>query len=63
MKEIKNMLTVFAVIGNILFILWVLYNGINEGFAGSVPQKISLIGLMVLLTINTTLILDKRITR
>ena len=56
MKEIKNLLTVLAVAGNIIFILWILYNGINEGFVGTLPEKISYIGLMGLLAVNTILI-------
>lgn len=60
MKEIKKILTVLAVIGNILFMLWITYNGINEGFAGTLPEKVSYVGLMGLLVINTILILSGR---
>jgi hypothetical protein len=60
MKEIKNPLTVLAVAGNILFVLWILYNGINEGFEGTVPEKLSYIGLMGLLAVNTILLLTGR---
>jgi len=48
-------------IGNILFILWILYNGIDEGFKdilnlhGIIP-----IGLAVLLAFNTVLILRSK---
>jgi hypothetical protein len=59
MKEIKSMLSFFAVAGNILFILWILYNGINEGFAGTTMQKIIYFSMMSLLAINTFLILGK----
>jgi len=41
MKEIRNLITGLTVTANILFVLWVLYNGINEGFSGTIPQKIS----------------------
>ena len=30
-----------AVAGNILFVLWILYNGINESFQGTTIEKIS----------------------
>ena len=58
MKEIKSFLTVAAVAGNILFILWITYNGINEHFNGTVYQKLSYFGLMGLLTVNTVLVLS-----
>ena len=60
MKETKSILTVLAVAGNTLFFLWILYNGINEHFEGTVYQKISYFGMMGLLTVNTILILDNK---
>jgi hypothetical protein len=46
-----------AIAGNVLFILWVTYNGIDEGFSGTRVQIASYIGLMLLLALNTVLIL------
>jgi hypothetical protein len=60
MKELKNVLTILAVIGNILYILWILYNGINEGFEGTLLEIISYITLMGLLAVNTILLLSGR---
>jgi hypothetical protein len=60
MKEIKNTLTVLAVAGNVIFVLWILYNGINEGFAGTLLEKVSYIGLMGLLAVNTILLVTGR---
>jgi hypothetical protein len=52
--------TYLALCGNILFILWMLYNGIDEGFMGSTgPQIASYIGLTALLILNSVLILRK----
>jgi len=48
-----------AIAGNVLFILWVTYNGIDEGFSGTLVQKVSYVGLMMLLSLNTVLILRK----
>ncbi len=48
-----------AIAGNVLFILWVTYNGIDEGFSGTLVQKMSYVGLMLLLALNTVLILRK----
>lgn len=60
MKEIKNTLTVLAIAGNIIFVLWILRNGINEGFAGTLPEKLSYIGLMGLLAVNSILLVSAR---
>jgi hypothetical protein len=57
MKELRKILTVLAITGNILFMLWITYNGIHERFAGTIYEKLSYIGLMGLLLINTILIL------
>ena len=42
-----------AIGGNILFMMWMTYNGIKEGFHGTLPEKASYVGLMGLLAINT----------
>jgi hypothetical protein len=46
--------------GNMLFILWVTYNGIDEGFRGTIFQILLYIGLVGLLVLNTVLILRKK---
>ncbi len=60
MKELKKILMILTVAGNILFMLWVTYNGIDEHFQGTVWQKLSYIGLMGLLMANTYLVLGGR---
>ena len=59
--EIHKTLRNIALCGDVIYILWVLYNGIDEGFKniGSV-QAIVLIGLILLLAINIFLLLCKR---
>jgi len=60
-KEKSSLVELFswaAVAGNILFVLWILYNGINAGFHGTLLEKISYIGIMGLLTVNTVLLLS-----
>jgi hypothetical protein len=44
-----------ALAGNILFVLWMLYNGINEGFRGTAYQIMSYIGLTLLLGLYSVL--------
>jgi hypothetical protein len=46
-----------AIAGNILFVLWILYNGINENFKGTTIEKISYITLMGLLAVNAFLLI------
>ena len=46
-----------AIAGNILFMLWILYNGINENFQATLLEKISYFGLIGLLAVNTVLLL------
>jgi len=58
-KEFILFLKYAAFAGNILFILWVTYNGINEGFRGTVCQKISYFSLMGLLILNCVLLFIK----
>lgn len=49
-----------TITGNILFILWVTFNGIDEGFRGTLFQKVSYIGLVILLVLNISLLLRKK---
>jgi len=60
MREIISTLKILASIGNVLFILWILYNGINEGFPGTALEVISYIVLIGLLDVNTILLLGAR---
>ena len=52
-----KLLSFATVAGDILFVLWVLYNGINEGFKGTTIEKLSYITLSVLLLVNAFLII------
>lgn len=64
MKNDKSHLTVLlsnaAIAGNILFTLWILYNGINEGFQGTIIEKFSYVTLMGLLVLNAFLLMHNR---
>jgi len=53
------LLTIAALVGNIIFILWMTYNGLQEHFNGTIYEKLSFIGLTLLLIINSYLILRK----
>jgi len=56
MKNLRNI----AILGNIVFLLWITYNGIDEGFKGTNIQIASYIGLVLLLILNTALIYRKK---
>ena len=58
--KIYSVLRYIAIVGNITYFLWILYNGIDEGFANIVTvENIALIGLMILLLFNTVLFFRK----
>jgi len=55
-----EILSILAIAGNILFVLWILYNGINEYFQGTTIEKISYVTLMGLLAVNAFLLILNR---
>ncbi len=48
-----------ALTGNIAYVLWILVNGIDEGFQSTPVQIGSYIGLVLLLLLNTVLLFAK----
>jgi hypothetical protein len=47
--------------GDIIYILWILYNGIDEGFRNIASVRaFALIGLIILLTLNIFLLTSRR---
>lgn len=60
-RDTYKLLRYAATFGNVVFVLWMLFNGIDEGFRGATgPQIASYIGLTVLLGLNTLLIYRRR---
>jgi hypothetical protein len=55
-SSLFNFFRYAAIFGDLLFILWILYNGINEGFKGTLYQIVSYIGLILLLILNALLL-------
>ncbi|MDI1353301.1 MAG: hypothetical protein PSX36_00190 [bacterium] len=49
----------FAILCNILFFFWILYNGIHENFSGTRIEIISYVALMMLLGLNAFLLYKK----
>jgi hypothetical protein len=51
-----SLLKYIAIAGNIIFVLWILYNGFNEGFKATGPEMVSYVGLILLLALNCILL-------
>jgi hypothetical protein len=58
-RNFYKLLKYAAILGDILFILWITFNGIDEGFKGTIYQKLSYIGLVLLLVLNIGLLNHK----
>ena len=58
-KNLLNYLKYIAIFGNIIYILWIIYNGIDEGFKAGSVQIVSFIGIILLLILNIFLLLSK----
>ena len=42
--SLYNLFKYLAIAGNVLFILWVTYNGIDEGFRGTLLETFHVVG-------------------
>jgi len=58
-KQFILLLKFAAISGNVLFILWISYNAIDNGFKGTPAEIVSAIGLIGLLSLNSILLLKK----
>jgi hypothetical protein len=56
----RRRLVWLAVSGNALFAAWILYNAIDDGFRGTLPQIVSGLGLIALLSLDTLLLVRER---
>ena len=64
MDEMRNGLRYLAVAGNILFVLWILFNAMDEGPATTPPiQIVLLIGMLMVLSLNAALLSTERYAR
>jgi hypothetical protein len=58
-KKRISVIYIIAIFGNAIYVLWILRNGINEGFSGTIVQIVSLTGLIFLLILNIILLSRK----
>lgn len=56
MKELRY----FAIFGNGMYILWILYNGADEGFQSTPIHTMAYIGILVLLALDIVLLYGKK---
>jgi hypothetical protein len=49
-----------AVAGNAVFVAWIVFNAVDEGFRGTLPEIVSALGLIALLGLNTALLIGRR---
>jgi hypothetical protein len=55
-KTTRSWLVYVAIAGNVVYVPWILRNGIEQGFRGTPVEVVSWIGLLVLLLLNATLL-------
>lgn len=55
-RELRMIFKYLAIAGNVMYVLWILYNGMNEGFQGTTLEIVSYLGLILLLIINSILL-------
>ena len=60
MKKYITLLFWLTITGNALYILWIVYNGIESGFKGSLVSIVSYLGLITLLLVNISLLILSR---
>lgn len=56
MKQLKYV----AIFGNVVYALWIVWNGIDEGFKATAVQQVSYLGIILLLILNAFLLYRKK---
>ncbi|MCB1059311.1 MAG: hypothetical protein KDB65_03685 [Calditrichaeota bacterium] len=59
-SPISHLIRSLVIAANILFILWILFNGMNENWSGTPVEKVSYSSLVVLLILNAYLLSRRR---
>ena len=49
-----------AILGNVAYILWITYNGIDDGFSARPVEIVAVTGLLFLLILNIFLLFRKQ---
>jgi hypothetical protein len=56
MRRVPEWLRFVAIAGNVLYLLWVMYNGVSEGFRGTPVYIVTMIGVMGLFVLNAVIL-------
>ena len=56
---VRRWLRYAAIAGDVVFVLWIVRNGIDEGFSATPVQAVSYVGLIVLLALNAVLLASR----
>jgi len=54
--KVRSWLRYLVIAGNVVFILWIIRNGMEAGFRGSPVEVVSWVGLIALLALNAVLL-------
>jgi hypothetical protein len=60
MKPISIYIPSLAIAANIILVGWILLNGIQDGFSGTLPEKATYLSLIFLLLLNSYLLMRKQ---
>ena len=61
MSKFLPHLRTLAIIGNIAYFFWIIYNGIDEGFQSATPvQIVAYLGFLVLCVLNVVLLTNNK---
>ena len=56
MTKARSWIRYFVIAGNVVFVLWIIRNGMEAGFRGRPVEVASWVGLIVLLVLNAVLL-------
>jgi hypothetical protein len=55
-KQLKISIKAVAIIGNILLVVWILFNGMDSGWSATPVQLVAYSSLVILLGLNTYIV-------
>ena len=56
MTKVRSWIRYLVIAGNVVFVLWIIRNGMEAGFRGGPVEVASWVGLIVLLVLNGVLL-------
>ena len=59
-RQLNLLLKSMVICGNTIFIFWGMFNGVNEGFNGTIAERYAFLGLISLLSLNCFMLLAEK---